>query len=150
MEWLGRGIQDIIHKFKYSFYVIQQDFNIKCPCVHHSDQPDPGCMLCLGTGFKIYIREMQGYSEDMMQSIRQSFSSEPVMSRDYYICSHYLIRRKNIIVEMDEKEAYNVHEMERLTSVEKDKIYQLCYTYPKKTDNGLFIKNFEKIIRRGD
>lgn len=147
MEWLDQGIQNIIDLFAYPFYVVQQNFNITCPCLHYSQQADPGCMKCLGTGHKIYIREAVGYSEDIKQAARQSHTSEPIMSTEYYVRSEYPIVRKNILVEPDE--SFIVHEIDHLKSADRRYVYQLCFTYSKKTDSGLFLKNFNEVLRKG-
>lgn len=145
MEWLDRGIQGIIDQFAYPCYIVQQDFNITCTCMHYSKQADPACTKCLGTGHKIYIRQVQVYSEDIKQSVRQSYTSEPIMSTEYYVRSKYSVARQNIFVELEE--AYMVHDLEELKSADRRYVYQLCYTYPKKTNGQVFIKNFNTLIK---
>lgn len=148
MEWLDRGIQNIINLFAYDVHIVQQDFNIYCSCRHHSNQADPTCLKCLGTGHKIYIRSIKAYSEDHKQSVRQSFSSEPIVTTEYFIRSSYPVERKNILVEP--AEAFVIHDLDHLKSRDRRFVYQLCYTYPKKADNDVFMKNFYLLIKGGN
>lgn len=147
MKWLKEGVERVIREFMYPFYVVQQDFSVTCSCVYMSKHADPACKKCLGTGYQITIRKAKGYSEDIMKSVRQSYASEPIISAEYYVLSKYPLHSKNIIVDGDE--AFIVHEQERLKSTEKTEVYQLCYTYPKKTDPKIFMQNFNEVMQKG-
>ena len=146
MKWLNKGIENIIKTFMYKFYLIQQDYSIHCSCKNVNKEPDPACKKCLGTGHKIRIKSVKGYSEDVMKSVRQSYTTEPIISTEYYILSKYPIERGNLIV--DKNEALMIHEKEDLRSTEGKNVYQHCYAYRKKTNSTVFLNNFNELFER--
>ncbi len=145
MKEFNEGIKKIIEKFAYEFFVVQQDFKIKCTCVNFTTkQAEPACEKCLGLGNKIKIKKIKGASEDRKGTFRNAAVMEANIAFTYFIDAKYPIFENNIII--DGEEVLKVYRVEKKKTPEA--VYTQCYAVHKKTNPKLLMKNFNKIIGR--
>lgn len=141
----NQAIKNIIAKFSYPFYVVQQDFKVKCVCVDHTTkQGKSTCEKCLGLGHKIKIKKIRGASEDKRGTFRNRGLEERSTVASYFIDSKYPICRDNVIV--DGEDVFTVYRLENKKTPES--VYNHCYAVPKKNDVKIFLENFNKITGR--
>lgn len=145
MKWLEEGIIEILDEFSYPFFVVQQDFSVKCSCVNTaSNSPRLDCKKCLGTGHKIVVRKIEGYREDNKGTFQNFSAREASASTVYFIKGKYPVYNSNWIV--DENDIFMVHRFERKRGKDKKVIFQKCFCVPKKSGRQVFLDNFRKIV----
>lgn len=145
MRGFNSNILKIIKEFEYEFFVIQQDFSVRCVCVNHdTKQADPNCPKCLSTGYKIKIVKVKGACQNSNVPDAQRASQGVSIAKNYYIKSKKQIFSKNIIVDKDE--VYNINRVTRYTSFKGEDVYQKCLSMNKKLDSKTLLNNFNKII----
>lgn len=144
MENFNKSIKRIIKKFEYDFFLIQQDFEVKCSCHDFSTkQGVPSCEKCLGTGYKIKIRKIRGASEDRKITYRNLGLEERSVGYTYFIDEKYPIYEDNIIVDKDlVLVAYRVER-----SKTNEPVYSKCLAVQKKSDSKMLLRMFKKIVK---
>ena len=147
MKSFDENILKIIDKLSYEFFVIRLNKDIKCVCIKEgSNQPDPGCKRCLGTGYKIKIKLIDGASQET--TIPQTFrtTAKFIVARNYYIKTKYPVEMDDIIVDGDD--VFFIYEKANSISFKGNKVYQKCSAITKKLDSKLFLRNFNEIVGR--
>ena len=135
---------DIIEMNSYFFYIVNRDLDVVCTCVTHAtEEGDPACKICLGTGYKITIRRVRGAAQEgkLPTSVR---STKMVVVRDFYIKSSIPIGQDDLIV--DDGIVYVMFECQKLLSLEGTIPYKQALTLKKKYDPKLFMANFNEIV----
>ena len=106
-KYFDDSIKNMIEKMAYDFYVIKPFMDITCPCVHDaSEQGDPDCHMCLGTGHKIAIKKIRGASNEVESNVsgkNVKGSSAVTVGRTYFVDKKYTLNNNDIIVD-DEDE----------------------------------------------
>lgn len=149
MREFNNGIKRIIEKFSYDFFIVQQDFKVKCTCIDFTTkQADPLCPKCLGTGGKIKIKKMRGASSDSSGSFKISGVSESATMTIFYIDAKYPVFEGNIIVDGDD--TFMVHRLERKKTTNKEMVYYKAFCNIKKVHSTAFMKNFNRIVKGGN
>ena len=145
MQWIDEGIDSILEKFSYEFYTVAPDENTVCPCVNYTTkQGDPSCKICLGVGYKITIRKVEGAREGARSTFQNMSARESSVSYVYYIKSKFQIKEKDIIV--DEDIVAEIHRMDNRLSADRRNVFNKCLAVSKKSNVQLFLKNFKEII----
>lgn len=146
MQWLDDGIKNIIDIFKYSLYHVSIDSKKDCVCKDFTTkQGKADCKMCLGTGQKIKIYEIEAASQESSSSFRSQGNDEKGLATIYYIDSKYHIDESDILVDKDQ--VVIAHRIERKKGTNRDYVYQKCIAINKKTDVKAFLKNFYEIIK---
>lgn len=147
MNSFDKNILNIIEKFSYKFFVVIRDLNVKCTCLSHgSTQADPACKRCLGTGYKIKIKEIEGASQEsnVPETIRPSGGF--IIARNYYIKEGTRLKLDDLIIDGDE--AWTIYQANNNTSFKGNDVYRKYATIPKKSDTTIFLKNFNEMVGR--
>lgn len=145
MERFNRNIINIIKKFSYPFFVIQQDKNVKCSCVNYdTKEADPGCKKCLGLGYKIKIKKIKGACQESDIPSTTRPSNEILISKEYYIDCKYPVFDDNVIV--DGEQVLFIYKSQAFRSFKGEKIYQKCSVQKKKFDSKVLLQNFHEIV----
>lgn len=135
----------IIDQFSHPFYHIQLDESFKCIChTAGTSQPDPKCPRCLGTGYRIKIKKIEGAVQESGIPLTSKEASSFSMTSNYYISQKYNVRRKDLIVDGDE--AFVIDAVKVYRSFGGQKIYSKVSAVPKKFDSDIFTTNFNKLI----
>lgn len=142
----NNGIMEIIERCSYDFYVIQRNLKIRCVCVEHStDQADPNCPKCLGTGYKIVVRKVRGATQDT--------NTPPTYRADSFLTARNIwvpskIKLKNDDLVVDGEFVYKILDYQRAIGLEGTLPYNLYLGTVKKFDAGVFMENFLNIVNR--
>ena len=142
----NKGILNIIDLMKYKIYVINRETDILCTCYNTgTSQADPNCPRCLGTGYKLKIRETEAACNETGAPSVMRNSTEFVVSRTYYIPNDIRLNNDDIIV--DNGEPWFVVQGTELRSFEGEKVYSKYTCMNKKLNSDVFMENFNKIIK---
>lgn len=142
-----RKLERIMELLDHEFYVVYLDKSVKCTCLHQgTGQPEPTCKRCLGTGFKIKIRIVQGVSQESSIPSTMRNTTGFVISRNYYLKSKDRMNNDDLIV--DGNGIWFVFQAPDYASFDGEYIYQKCSAMPKKLDPAVFFKNFNQIVGR--
>lgn len=143
-------IDYIIEEFSTDIYVIHLDKSFKCKCYspHNSSHmsANKDCKLCLGTGYKIKIKNARGAIQQTAIPTTSKEQSSFSMATSFYVHEKYGIKRDDIIIA--ESKVYIANDVKTLrTFSSKEKYLKINGVY-KKYDTSSFYKNFLEIIRR--
>lgn len=146
MKIFNSNIKKVLEKLSYDFYVVQQDFRIKCPCVDAtSKEADPNCPKCLSTGHKIKIRKIRGASQDKKVTFRNNALNEQSLSINYYINAKYPVYERNLII--DEDDVFHIYRIEKKHTANKELVYYKAAVHSKKANSRIILKNFRNIVK---
>lgn len=145
IENLHDGIQSVIKKFSTDYFLIHLDKKIKCVChLEGSGQPDPKCVKCLGTGFKIYIRKVRGASQSSQLPTSMRAETKVYIAMNFYLLDNVCIAQDDILIK--DASIYNVYQITRHTGFKEKYCYAKVACSEKKLDGDIFWLNFNKII----
>jgi len=140
-----KNILKTIDLFSYKFFAVMTNPDIKCVCVRDgTSQPDPTCKKCLGLGFKIKIKEIEGASQESNIPATMRPGGKFLITKNYYIKEKIPLRADDLIV--DDGEVYFVYEKLKMISFEGKFVYGKFSCIKKKLDTLMFLKNFNEII----
>lgn len=143
----NKQIQYIIELLEHDFLVVHLDRNFKCTCLKEgTNQPDPYCKRCLGTGYRIKIKKGKGavQTTDIPPTVHKG--SGVLMTFDYYISQPTNLKRGDYII--DNGSAYLVNEVQSLTSFKYEKVFLKANCIIKKNQHDLFMKLFNETIKK--
>ena len=144
MKDLNEHIRSIIEKFERKSFLIHQ-FEESCTCVNYeTKEPDPKCMKCLGTGFRIRIKIINTASQEMDDSGTISSNQEYSVDKVFYMNPKYTIKEDDWLIEYGE--VYIVFKKIDITGFKGEVAYIKCLTAIKKQDKNVFFENFKKIV----
>jgi hypothetical protein len=147
MNNFDENILKIIEKFSYKFFVVITDHNVKCTCLNGgTTQADPACKKCLGTGFKIKIKEVEGASVEsgVPKTIRGSGGFQ--VAKNFYTKFGIDLNLDDVIV--DGNDMWIIYQISDKTGFHGEKVYKKYTAVSKKTDSVIFLKNFNEIVGR--
>lgn len=150
MSLFNDGIMNMIEKYSYDAFMVNQNTNVKCICINPSTkEPDPNCKKCLGTGRKIKIKKVRLSSDNTdvagsKQMIRESV--DILITQVYYLPAKYKFSKDDIIVDGDD--AYIVYQSSTGQSDHGEVIYNKIMAVDKKYDQTKFMDNFNEIVGR--
>lgn len=137
----------VIDKCSYEFYVVNTDQEVKCSCtMMASNQSDPRCPKCLGTGYRIIIRKGKGASGDELKGASTLGARSSRVIKNYFIKDGFVPNEKDLIV--DNSEIFYVHRVQRRRSIEG--IYSHSEIVAAKLTNAHdeVLNNFNNIINK--
>ena len=139
------NIQEVINKYSYTVYIVKLNKEIKCSCRDHgSNQPNPRCPICLGTGYKIKIYPLVGASQTSTIPATFRQESELLITMNFYFLENRLVERDDILVDRDK--IYNVYQVSKHTGFHGRPCYSKLSCIPKKLDSKIFMQNFNRIV----
>lgn len=143
----NKGILNIINLMKYPIYAVTCDKNIKCTCYKQgTSQADPNCPRCLGSGYKITIKETEGACNETGAPAVMRNTTAFVISRSYYIPSDIQLENDDFII--DDGEPWFVIQAPEFRSFGGERIYKKYVCMNKKLDVNIFMTNFNNIINK--
>ena len=146
-EWIDAGLIKVINRFSHPFYLIKLNKTKHCTCVAQpSRDPDPGCSICLGTGYAIRIYDTHGTAQNASTVFRsQQFNvkNESVLMPRYWVVTSLTVNFDDHIV--DGEKVFVIKKADDM-GVEDKTTYWLCECSPKKSHQTDFLANFQKII----
>lgn len=149
-KYFHDSIKNMIEKMAYDFYVIKPFMNITCPCVNAaSEQANPDCHMCLGTGHKIAIKKIRGASNDVESNVSGKSvkgSSAVTVGRTYFVDKKYSLGNNDIIIDGDE--ILYVYRTYRMKAFNGEHTHDEVQAIPKRNDHEKILKNFKKIIEK--
>ena len=149
-KYFHDSIKNMIEKMAYDFYVIKPFMDITCPCVHDaSEQGDPDCHMCLGTGHKIAIKKIRGASNEVESNVsgkNVKGSSAVTVGRTYFVDKKYSLNNNDIIV--DDEDILYVYRKYKMKAFNGEHTHDEVHAIPKRNDHERILKNFNKIIEK--
>ena len=149
-KYFHDSIKNMIERMAYDFYVIKPFMDITCPCMlDASEQGDPNCHMCLGTGHKIAIKKIRGASNDFESNVSGKGvkgSSAVTVGRTYFIDKKYTLGNNDIIIDGDD--ILYVYRAHRLRGFKGEHTHDEVHAIPKRNDNYRILKNFKKILEK--
>lgn len=144
----NKNILKIIDKLAYPMYIVCLDKRYKCPCLNQHENADKNCHKCLGTGYKIKIKKIEGVMEPDEVSVRLSGSHQKMAVNNYYFNARKvdgaLIKHDNLIVRDDEVDI--VQDPKKYRSDSNDVIYYYVEGVKLRAYKNTFLKNFYNLI----
>lgn len=136
-------IEQLISMYEYDVYLIHPDTKINCICQDFTTQQgDPYCMKCLGTGKKIYIRKIPMAVQPCVAATNE-FQNE-ITGRYYYARHDFHVQKYDIIVDRHHVDV--VQQVRRYQSDHYKPVYYQISTRAKGANRELFYTNFYKLI----
>lgn len=141
-------IQKAIEECSYPFFVVQQDFNKKCPCVDASTgEADPNCKKCLGTGYKVKIKISHGASYEEMKVGGSSMSAKNSrVVKHYYTNRNCDLKQDNYII--DENELFYVYRISNLKGIHNEYTHQEIMAALHVNDHDVILRNCLEVINK--
>lgn len=149
-EYFHKRIKETLDLCAYEFYTVHPIRDIKCTCVTHATQEgDPSCVMCLGTGHKIKIRKIKGASNDSIENIagkgiKGSMSESTI--RTYFVDDKFPIAEDDLII--DDNKVFYIFRINHMRAFGGIKTHKEANVLPKKNDEKIILKNFNKIMDR--
>lgn len=144
----NKNILKIIDKLSYPMYIVCLDKRYKCPCLSQHENADKNCTKCLGTGYKIKIKKIEGVMEPDEVSVRLSGSQQKMAVNNYYFNAKKvdgsLIKPDNLIVREDEVDI--VQDPKKYRSDSNNVIYYYVEGVKLRSYKNTFLKNFYNLI----
>ena len=149
-DYFHNSIKNTIEKMAYDFYVIKPFMDITCPCMlDASEQGDPDCHMCLGTGHKITIKKIKGASNDVEANVSGKSvkgSAAVTVGRIYYVDAKYPISNTDIII--DGEDIFYVYRPYKMRGFKGELTHTEVHAIPKRNDHSRIMKNFKKILEK--
>lgn len=146
-EHFTKMIKDTIDVCAFNFFIIQQDFKIKCSCLdHNTKQPDEDCMKCLGTGYKCTIKKCKGACNDELKGGATLSSRSARIVRNYFIDEKCPIHDNNLIV--DRNEIFYVYRVEKMKGIYDLNTHQEVTATLVTNGHDKKLNNFYKVINK--
>lgn len=140
------NILKVIEECSYNFYIVKPDKTRKCICINHTTrQAAPDCSKCLGTGYRIIIKQIRGACNDDMKGAVSIGKSSQVI-KYYFIPNRYKINEDDIFI--DDNEAFYAYRVERQKGLNGIQTHQEVTSVKRKNDHDLLIANFNKILAK--
>lgn len=143
------SFQYVINKYSHDLYVINLDKNVRCKChIAGSDDPDPACKYCLGTGHRIFVHKVRGAAQTSTFPDTFRATNQILITTSFYLLDDVPVRRDDIIVydNGDYQGAYIINDAARNNGFNGKFCYTKASGIPKKLDNNIFFQNFHRII----
>lgn len=147
-ETFNQGFVKIIKQFSYDFFIVNRVHDFNCTCLTEgTNQPNPDCKQCLGTGKKILIRKSRGASQDSMIPATSKASSHYSLAKHYFILIEVPVKEHDLII--DGEDVFMVNQIKRFRSFDGKFVYMRLEAVPKKTDEIKTLNNFKAIMQKG-
>lgn len=147
-EHFHKRIKETLELCAYDFYIVHADEDIRCTCVEHATQEgDPACIMCLGTGYKIRIKKVRGASNDFIDNVagrgvRGAMADATL--RTYFVDQRYKIAENDLII--DGEKVHYAYRVNELRGFKGELTHREIKVLPHKTNAKLILKNFKIIM----
>lgn len=143
MKYFDENILSIIHLLEYDMYWVSVDKHIDCVCKNfNTQQGNPTCEHCLGTGHKVKIYKVKGVRQpDTVEIFNVRVDVEVGV---YFFENKFRIKEDDYLIWRGEIE--QVTKVERFCSDSEKAVYYRVETARKKSDTEAFMKNFCKAV----
>lgn len=142
-----KKIKDIIEICSYNFFLVQQDFKIKCTCLNQTTlQPDANCKKCLGTGYKVKIKICRGASDDELKGGATLSARSSRIIKKYYIDNKYNISENNLII--DDYNIYYVYRAQNMRGVYEQYTHKEITATLRTENHDKILNNFLNVINK--
>lgn len=149
-KYFHNSIKNMIERMAYDFYVIKPFMDITCPCVlDASEQANPNCHMCLGTGHKIIIKKIRGASNEIESNVSGKSvkgSAAVTVGRTYFIDKKYSLNNNDIIIDNDE--ILYVYRPYKMKAFNGEHTHDEVHAIPKRNDHEKILNNFKKILEK--
>lgn len=149
--YFDRKIKEQIEACSYDFYIVNPIKDVKCTCVDiKTNQAEPKCINCLGTGYKISIKKIRGASNEVLKNIsgkggvRGSLAEAIV--RNYFIDKKYPVSEDALII--DNNLVFYVYRIADMKGLEGVETHYEIQANLKKNDHNVILNNFKKIMEK--
>lgn len=148
--YFHNSIKRMIERMAYDFYVIKPFMDITCPCMlDASEQANPDCHMCLGTGHKIAIKKIRGASNEVESNVAGKSvkgSAAITVGRTYFIDKKYTLSNNDLIVDGDE--IFYVYRPYKMKAFNGEHTHDEIQAIPKRNDHEKILNNFKKILEK--
>ena len=139
------SFQYVIRKYSRKLYLVKLNKKVRCRCHETgSDDPDPACPKCLGTGYRITVYEITGAPQTSTFPDTFRSTNQIVITTNFYLLDNVPIDRDDLII-YDDK-AFIINDTARNVGFNAIFCYTKACGIPKKLDNNIFFKNLYAII----
>lgn len=139
------SFQYVIRKYSRKLYLIKLNKKVRCRCHEAgSDDPDPACPKCLGTGYRITVYEITGAPQTSTFPDTFRSTNQIVITTSFYLLDNVPVDRDDLII-YDDK-AFVINDTARNVGFNARFCYTKAIGIPKKLDNNIFFKNLYTII----
>lgn len=148
--YFDKKIRETIEECSYPFYVVNPIKSVRCTCVDlQTNEANPNCINCLGTGYKISIKKIKGASNEVSKNISgrggvRGNLAESV-SRNYFIDHKYPISEDALFV--DDNQVWYVYRIFDMKALSGKCTHYEIQANLKKNDHDITLKNFKKIMQ---
>ena len=141
----NNSIDDILDIMSHDAFWIHLYQDVKCTCIDHTSQnPDPKCKKCLGTGCKIKIVKVQTTTDDVDNKAMLTLGERIVMHKIFYLKADWELSLNDLIVE--DGDVYYVFQKIEGHSFHEHHVFNKYICPHKKLDSQIFLKNFNEIV----
>lgn len=139
------SFQYVINKYSHDLYIINLDRSMKCSChIAGSNDPDPKCNKCLGTGCRIIIKKIRGAAQTSTFPDTFRSTNQIVITTSFYLLDDVCVDRDDLIIYNDK--AYILNDVARNVGFDGKFCYTKALGIPKKLDNIIFFQNLHKMM----
>lgn len=142
-------ICEVVKKFSYPMWHVQQDKSFTCTCIDKTTkQPDPSCLKCLGTGHRIKIKRIKAAHQPLKVTERATgmAANELIYNENFYTTNDVYASTNDLFI--DNGKPYVIQEPHENRSDHTDPVYFHYGATPLKNQPQLFIQNLQKILQR--
>lgn len=146
-QYYHDNIVKVIEAFSYKFYVVIPDHSVACSCTCHTTKdPDPTCKKCLGTGYRITIKQIKGASNEELKAGNSLSPQSSRVVKNYFILAKYPLKENDYII--DENEIYYVFRNTLCRGLEGEKTHQELIAARLNNNHDVILNNFNEIINK--
>lgn len=139
------SFQHVIKRYSRKLMLIKLDKNVRCKChLPGSNDPDPACPKCLGTGYRIKIYEINGAPQTSTNPATFRQTNQIAIITYFYLLDDVAIDRDDLIVYDDQ--AFIIENTARNVGFNARFCYTKAAGIPKRLDNNIFWINYHNII----
>lgn len=148
--YFERKIKETIEECSYDFYVVNPIKSVRCTCVDlTTQQANPKCINCLGTGYKISIKKIRGASNEILTNITGKGGIKgnltEAVARNYFIDHKYPISEDALFI--DDNQVWYVYRIFDMKGLKGNLTHYEIQANLKKNDHDVVLNNFRKIMK---
>lgn len=139
------NIQIILEQFSYPMHLIKTDESMSCTCIDPTTKAaNMFCTKCLGAGYRIRIKNIEGANRSNKISFRTYGVSETGTTNIFYFNNKYDIKKSDMIV--DSAGMYVVERFNPETAANNEVVYYRAEANRVKSYEKERLANFYKIL----
>ena len=150
MQPMDERIQYVIKLFYYPMWFIKLNKQVTCPCVNHNTkQSEPGCPLCLGTGYKIKLIRAKAARQTTENSAFRGegigFSEKNATDR-FFTLDNLELKEDDIIIDNGNVNIVQYYMPGRTNA--SHPVYYRTIASRKKVDVDVFLRAFYNLLAK--